>query len=78
MMPFGLELAPSAQALGFWAATLFCVVVLVALNIGSRDWRAVRTVNHFVCIVALWNLSRAMQMSAVDVATATFLSNAAC
>lgn len=70
MMPLGLELAPSAQALGFWTAALFCVVVLVALNFGSRDWRAVRTVNHFVCIVALWNMARALQMSAVDAETA--------
>lgn len=72
MMHFGLELAPTIQGIGFWTATIFCVVVLVALNLGSRDWRAVRTVNHFVCMVALWNMARAVQLSAVDAETAEF------
>ena len=59
MLPGGLELAPTPVALAHWSAAILCVAVVFVLNLIERDLRAIKALNHFACLVALWNTARA-------------------
>lgn len=75
MLPGGLELAPTPVALAHWSAAILCVAVVFVLNLIERDLRAIKALNHFACLVALWNTARALQLSAVEPLAAAFLSD---